>query len=122
MVTVRLTIRLLNAFNELLAWADLQAVMKGDGCLRAMAPQLFIPLKSGTITTVSIHWPDLNVQRRQPWGPEPFPVEVGTPLTVTWPDGGIVLRFPSDPEPMPQVIVGSQSISLPPSVLGVVVH
>jgi hypothetical protein len=122
MPTVRLIVRILDAFNELLAWAEVQAAMKGDGCLRAQAPTLFIPTASGTVTTLSIHWPDLNVQRRIPWAPAPFNVELGTPFMVKWPDEGVVWKFDSDPEPMPQVSVGSHAIKLPPSILGVVVH
>lgn len=120
MPTVRLIIRILDAANALLAWAEIHAVMKGDGCLRASSPTTFIPLKPGMMAMLSIHWPDLNVQRRQPWAPEPMAVVMGEPITLTWPEG-VILRVESDPEPMPAIAMGTHKISLPPSFLGVVV-
>ena len=66
MLRTKCVLRLLTAENQLLGWGQLEAQVRGDGCLWADAP-VSIPIdREGVCATLSIHWCDLNVEVRVP--------------------------------------------------------
>lgn len=99
-MTTKLVIRLLDAAGEqLLGWAEVRALARGDGCLWATHPVL-VPIDvAGTVGWLSIHWADVHVESRVPIDPHP----------VT---SGSAWAAPFDVEPV--LRIGTPPVSLPP--------
>lgn len=77
----RMIFRLLGGAGLLLGWTESMAVAQGDGQLRATEPVVIAVDIQGVPETVSVHWPDVNVETRVPW-PGPTEVHAGDMVTV----------------------------------------
>jgi hypothetical protein len=113
---VRLIVRLLDENGALLAWAALRAIMRGDGCLRATEPCALHPLTTGVARELVLHWPDLNIQKREACE---LRLVVGTPVVYQW---DVVWTLPTDVGVLPAVTVNeSVSVGVPTGGIGAVV-
>jgi hypothetical protein len=112
---VKLIVRFLDASGALLAWAPLRAIMRGDGCLRAIDPLIISPMVTGQATELVLHWPDLHVQRREACD---VALTLGVPLLFKW---DIVWTFPTATGPLPAVTVGQPvAVDVPVGAVGAV--
>lgn len=99
---VHLTVRWLDAADQVLAWTTVTARIPGDGTLRA-GPVSGVVDRAGTVVCCHVHWADLHVQTRVPASAD---VMVGDHLTAQW-DDDMVLRLddPARHPPVPPVVV-----------------
>ena len=71
----KIVCRLLDAADEMLGWAEVQAITRGDGLLRAPRNPVVVPIDvTGVTACVSLHWCDLNVEVRIPIASTPVTV------------------------------------------------
>lgn len=85
MLLTKLVVRILDARNQLLGWAEAEGHARGDGKLWVNAPTL-VPIElAGTPAVLSVHWCDVNVEIRS--DVERAKVNAGDMLTLpgNWP-------------------------------------
>lgn len=124
-MTARFIVRLLDAANELLSWAEVYATAKPQGRPRstpfwADAKTQFVIERDGVASKVLIHWADLDVVRV---GPEmtPTQVQTGQVLDFTWLGPVWMVEGSGIDLPLPAVTVRkSVNIAPPTGALGVV--
>jgi hypothetical protein len=113
-MTTKMVCRVLDAENQLLGWALVWAVARGDGQLWSDGP-VTIPIeRAGDARTLSLHWCDVHVETRVPLG---VPVSVGQPLTV-YAQAMPIMRVGQVPGPLPAVTVGSVAVAVPVGQIG----
>jgi hypothetical protein len=106
---VKLVARILDVDNRLLAWAPVLAETRGDRCLWATQAAQAPVERAGTPVTLSVHWPDMNVQTRVPMPSEA--VEPGRLIALSWDQP--IFRFGSDDGPLPGVTVRAPVVVSP---------
>ncbi len=114
MLVTKLVIRILDAQDNLLGWAEAEGVAYGDGKLTVAHPVLLGIEQRGRPAMLSVHWADVNVEIRSamdradvkagdvfqipaPWaaitvGPMATglpPVTVSSPVRIVVPVGGL---------------------------------
>lgn len=114
-----LTIRLLDTAGQLIGWRNVQAEAKGDGCLWSLIPTIAITCeRAGRFAAVSVHWPDVHVEARLPYGPAD--VVPGQTISVTLTP---LLKVGEPPLALPPVPVREPvSIGLPVGSMGLRVN
>lgn len=119
MLTTKLVLRVLDAGGELLAWAELLADARGDGCLWPQ-PRAVSALvdRAGQPALLSVHWADVNVEVRSPF--DHPPLTEGGAITLAFGDQP-VLRVGPMPGPLPPVTVRAPVVvTVPVGALGAV--
>ena len=118
----RFIVRLLDAQNALLAWAELQAVAKPQPRPAASCPlwaihdTIFAIEAAGTVSQMSVHWVDLDIARVQ--SVEPTAVTVGQLYTYTWLAPVWIVSGMKD-VPLPAVTVRTpQTVTVPTAAMG----
>lgn len=113
----KIIVRLLGRSGELLAWTETHAHARGDGCLwPTEAIQLGIEQR-GEAAAISLHWVDVNVERRQ--DVTPVSVASGQIVPIAW-DGPYFVVGPAAGGLPPVTVRGSVVVSLRPARLGAV--
>jgi hypothetical protein len=116
-MTTKIVVRLLDADNELLGWAEHAAHARGDGKLWSQAPVTIMVERDGVPVCVSLHWADLNVESRIPC--PSVRVSVGQTVTI-FAAQVPMLTLGEPPKGLPAVTVGSVVVGVPTGGLGVV--
>jgi hypothetical protein len=124
MTREKFVVRLLDAQDALLAWAEVSAEPKpqerGASCpLYAATPSQFLIEQDGTATRLSVHWCDLDVARVQHLL-EPVTVKQGQVFTLSWLEPVWLVPGMRD-VPLPAVTVRQSVTVVPPtgSLMGV---
>jgi hypothetical protein len=99
MLTTKLVIRIMDAQNQLLGWAEATGEAKGDGKIWVDAPTRVMIEQTGIPHLLSVHWCDVNVEIRSL-------VEQKKPLAF-----GNVLELPGQ---WPAITCGPAAGGLPP--------
>lgn len=118
-MTTKLVIRILDAGIRLLGWAEVQAEMRGDGCLTVDAPTLVPVDDSGVPAWLSVHWCDVNVETRSRI--ETSKVRTGDMFTVPGPWVAITVGAPAGGLP-PVTVRSAIRVAVPTGVLGGLTH
>lgn len=120
-MTGRFTVRLLDAEGQLLAWAEVIAQAapqaRAASCpFWPIRPTSFEAELSGTATTLSIHWADLDVARVA--AIDPVPVLRGQVFHFTWIEPVWLVPGMRD-VPLPSVTVRtSVTVGVPAGAMG----
>lgn len=114
-MTHKIVLRVLDDGGQVLAWAEVQAEARGDGCLWAPGPIVCEPCEMpGAPRWVSYHWTALNVETRVAYAGaavqagDVIALQCEAPLIVVGPPAG----------GLPPVIVRRRTVIAP--VAGVV--
>ena len=119
MLTTKLIVRVLDDDGALLAWTEVMAEARGDGCLWPKA-QTFTACveQSGTPASLSVHWADVNIEVRTPLAAGTL--VAGAPVTLSF-HGQPAMIVGQMPGALPPVTVRAPiSISMPVGALGAV--
>ena len=115
MLITAVVVRLLDASDGVLGWAEAPAEARGDGCLWAQAATTPIGIsQAGVVAALSVHWCDVHLEQRYPM--PAVSVVAGAIYTVQWP--GPALRVGVPPVSLPPVTVGSVVIGIPVGQMG----
>ena len=115
-MTTKVIVRLLTADQSLLGWAEVQAVMRGDGRLWSPGP-VSVPIEqAGALAVLSVHWADVNVESHSAFGNHG--VQLGEIVPV-FPAASPILIIGPMPGFLPAVTTrGSVAIPLEPAQMG----
>lgn len=64
MLKTKLVVRMLDAAEQLIGWAEVSGQARGDGKLWVEEPTLVMIERDGVIAYLSVHWCDVNVEIR----------------------------------------------------------
>lgn len=123
-MTGKFIVRLLDADQQLLAWAEVLATAKPQGRPRstpfkATGPTLFAIERDGQATSLSVHWADLDVARQSQLM-TPTRVQVGQVLRFDWIEPVWMVKGAESDVPLPPVTVrGAVKIGVPVGGMGV---
>lgn len=124
-MTQKFVVRLLDAEDTLLAWAEVYASPKPQGQRRscpfwADGPTQFLIEQDGVASKVTIHWCDLDLARLGT-PIEPTPVQVGQIFNWTWIEPVWLVPATEKDVPLPAVTVRkSVTLNVPPGTLAAV--
>jgi hypothetical protein len=107
---MKLHLRVIDAAEGLLGWAEVFAYAKGDGQLWVRDAVVVVPDVSGVAATLSVQWVDLNVEARSAMAPTA--VAAGVPL-VAWPAGPIFRVGPQAGGLPPVTVKTSVALAVP---------
>lgn len=116
-MTQKFVVRLLDAENQLLGWAEVSASARPQGQRRscpfwADRPTQFVIDQDGIAAQITIHWCDLDLARSSP-PLEPTAVKAGQVFTLNWIEPVWLVPAPEKDVPLPAVTV-RQSVTLTP--------
>lgn len=97
MLKTKLVIRMLDAAEELIGWAEAAGQARGDGKLWVEEPTLVMIERDAVIAYLSVHWCDVNV-------------EIRSAVELAKVTAGQLLRLPGDWE---AIVVGPAAGGLP---------
>jgi hypothetical protein len=114
-MTTKLVLRLLDAAGELLGWAEVPGVMKGDGNL-TVEQSVMVPVEAvGIAAQLSIHWCDVNVEERLSMFPQRVTPGCVVPISAPW----VAMRIGPPAGGLPPVTVREPvSVGIPVGSLG----
>ncbi len=98
MLVTKLVIRILDAQDQLLGWAEAQGEARGDGKLWVSGPTLVGIERDGETAYLSVHWCDVNV-------------EIRSVIERTLVQPGKIFRLPGE---WPAITCGPAAGGLPP--------
>lgn len=112
----KLVCRVLDREGLLLGWCAHEAILRGDGCLRASSPVSLTIDESGMPEVLSIHWTDVNVETRSPM--PAVPLGRGDSITV-FATNAVMIQAGAPPvQRLPPVTVRHTAVAVPVGQLG----
>jgi len=116
MLTTKLIVRVLDAGGSLLAWGEVPAEARGDGCLWA-SRSVTLPVEcAGTPALLSVHWADVHVESRSAIShPDVTP---GSTIDLPWAQKPVMTIGPMPGYLPPVTVRGTVAIGVPVGVMG----